>query len=259
MQWLKEIVDYKGEGVEANLDSVGELLTYPDFVQLVKEVSELENVKKISMQTNGTLLTKKMVDELEKLGVGQINLSINSLDEEKAKYLSGAQSYSLKHILEMAEYISKSKINLLLAPIYLPNFNDKDIEGIIELAKKLNAKLGIQKYEIYKYGRQVKEAKKTNWWKFYKKLEEWEKKCDINLKLTADSLGIEKRKRLPRIFEKGEKMAAEIKAPGWVKGQMIGVAKNRAISINNCKHNIKDKVNIKILENKNEIYIAEEI
>ena len=259
LQWVKEIVDYKGSGVEANLDSVGELLTYPDFIPLVKEISKLKNVSKISMQTNGTFLTKKMVDELEKLGMSQINLSINSLDEEKAKYLSGTPNYSLKHILEIAEYISKSKIKLLLAPIYLPNVNDKDIEEIIKLAKKLNAKLGIQKYEIYKYGRQIKQAKKTNWWKFYKKIEEWEKKYDVKLKLTAEDLEIEKRKRLPRIFEKGEKLTAEIKSPGWIKRQMIGIAKNRAISINNCKHKIKDEVNIKILENKNEIYIAEEI
>lgn len=259
MQWIKEIVEYKGKDVEINLDSVGEVLTYPDFIPLVKEISELKNVSKISMQTNGILLTKKMIDELEKLGMDQINLSVNSLDEERAKKFSGTPNYNLKHVLEMAEYISKSKIKLLLAPIYLPNLNDKDIEEIIKLAKKLNASLGIQKYEIYKYGRKVKEAKKINWWKFYKQLEEWEKEYKVKLKLTAEELGIEKRKRLPRIFEKGEKILTEIKAPGWIKGQMLGVAKNRAITINNCKHKIKDKVNVKILENKNEIYVAEEI
>ena len=259
IEWLQEIAEYKGAGVEANLDSVGELLTYHDFIPLVGEISKLENVSRISMQTNGTLLTKKMIDELEKIGMNQINLSINSLDEEKAKIFSGTPNYNLKHILEIAEYISKSKIKLLLAPIYLPNVNDEDIAGIIELSKKLNSKIGIQKYEIYKYGRQLKQAKKTNWWKFYKKLKEWEKEYCIKLKLTAEGMKIEKRKRLPRIFEKGEKITAEVKAPGWIKGQMIGAAKNRAISINNCEHEIGDKVKVKILENKNELYLAEKI
>lgn len=259
MRWVKEIVDYKGSEVEANIDSVGEVLTYPEFIPLVESISKLENVSKISMQTNGTLLTKEMIDELEKLGMNQINLSINSLDEEKARKLSGIKSYNLKYVLEMADYISKSKIKLLLAPVYLPNVNDEDIEKLIELAKKLNAKVGIQKYEVYKFGRRLKTAKKINWWKFYKKLEEWEKKHNIKLKLKAEDLNIEKRKRLPRIFEKGEKILVEIKAPGWIKGQMLGVAKNRTISINNCKHKIKDKIKIKILENKNEIYVAEEV
>lgn len=259
MQWIREIIDYKGLGVEANLDSVGEILTYPNFLELVKEISKLENVSKISMQTNGVLLTKQMIDELENLGMSQINLSINSLDEERARIFSGTPNYNLKHALEIAEHISKSKIKLLLAPVYLPDVNDKDVEEIIKLAKKLDAQLGIQKYEIYKYGRKVKEAKKINWWKFYKHLEKWEKEYKAKLKLSAEEIGIEKRKRLPRIFEKGEKVLTEIKAPGWMQGQMIGVAKNRAITINNCKHKMGDKVNVKILENKNEIYVAEEI
>lgn len=258
MQWVREIVEYKGRGVEANFDSVGEMLTYPNFLQLIEETEKLENISKISMQTNGTLLTEKMIDQLEKLGMSRINLSINSLDEEKAKIFSGTKNYEIKHILNMAEYIAKSKIELLLAPVYLPGVNDKDIEDIIQLSKKLNARLGIQKYEIYKYGRQYKPAKHINWWKFYKKLEEWEKKYNTKLKLTAQDLNIEKRKRLPLIFEKGERLAVEIKAPGWMVGQMVGVAKNRSISINGCKHNLGDKVKIKILENKNEIYLAEE-
>jgi len=259
MQWVKEIVEYKGPGVEANFDSVGEILTYPNFLQLVEETVKLENVSKISMQTNGTLLSKNNIDKLEKLGMGQINLSINSLNNEKAKLFSGTQDYDVQHILEMAEIISKSKIQLLLAPVFMPGVNDSDIEDIIQLAQKLNAKLGIQKYEIYKYGRQHKPAKHINWWKFYKQIEQWEKKYNTRLKLTAEDMRIEKRKRLPQIFEKGEKITVEVKAPGWVKGQMIGVSKNRAISINNCKRNMNDKVNVKILENKNEIYLAEEI
>lgn len=258
VSWVKEIADYKGPGVEANLDSVGEVLTYPDFLPLVEAISKLENVSKISMQTNGILLTKQMVDELERLGVAQINLSINSLDEERARRFSGTKNYNVNHIIEIAEHISKSKIKLLIAPVYLPDVNDKDIEEIIKLAKKLDAQLGIQKYEIYKYGRKVKAAQKINWWKFYKKIEEWEKKYKIKLKLTAEELGIEKRKRLPKIFEKGEKVLTEIKALGWMQGQMIAASKNRAITINNCKHKIGDKVNVKILENKNEIYMAEE-
>ncbi|MBU4501300.1 MAG: radical SAM protein, partial [Nanoarchaeota archaeon] len=245
MQWLEEIVNFKGSGVEANLDSVGELLTYPDFMELVKRISELENVSRISFQTNGVLLTKEMVDRLEKLGINQINLSINSLDEKKAKTYSGTPNYNLKHILELAEYVSKSKIQLLLAPVYMPGINDEDIENIIQLAKKLDVRLGIQKYDIYKYGRKYKPVNKTNWWKFYNQLEKWEKEYGVTLKLTAEGMKIEKRERLPKIFEKGEKIVAEIKSPGWMPSQRIGVAKNRSISINDCDNQIGDKVKIK--------------
>ncbi len=259
MQWMKEITNYKGPGVEANFDSVGEVLTYPSFLSLVKKTSKLKDVEKMSMQTNGLLLTKKIIDSLNKLGFDRINLSINSLSPEKARRFSGTKNYDINHIIKIAEYISKTKIELLLAPVYMPNVNDDDIEEIIKFANKLNARLGIQKYEVYKYGRKVKEARKINWWKFFRKLEEWETKYNVKLKLTAEELKIEKRKRLPKIFNKGEKLVAEVKAPGWIKGQMIAVAKNRCLSVNNCSKNIGDKVKIKVIEDKNELYLAEEI
>ena len=47
------------------------------------------------------------------------------------------------------------------------------------------------------------------------------------------------------------------KLPGWYDGQMIGVAKDRCISIINCDKEIGDLVNIKILESNNNLYIGE--
>ncbi len=40
-------------------------------------------------------------------------------------------------------------------------------------------------------------------------------------------------------------------------GQMLGVGKNRVVTINNCRAKPDDRVNVKILENKNNIYLAE--
>ena len=48
----------------------------------------------------------------------------------------------------------------------------------------------------------------------------------------------------------------EIKAPGWVKGrEMLGVAKNRVVSVMDCP--IKQgSVRVKIVSNKHNIYVA---
>jgi uncharacterized Fe-S cluster-containing radical SAM superfamily enzyme len=257
IKWVDNVVKIKGAGVEINLDSVGEVMSYPKFFDLVEQISKIKGVYKISMQTNGYYLNEDKIDKLEGLGMNQINLSINSLDRDMAKNLSGCSFYDVGRIKRIAEYIARSKIKLLVAPVWIPGVNDKAIEDLIGFCKKLGCMIGIQKYEIYKYGRKIKGVKQINWWKFYKKLKEWEKKYDIKLVLSRKDMNIEKRERVRSLLSKGEIVNVKIMAEGWIKGQMIGVAKNRCISINNCKVSINDRINVKILENKNSIYVAE--
>lgn len=245
--WVRDVVKFKDEGVELHFDSAGETLSYKDFVKLVTICSKIKGVSFISMQTNGVLLTEKMIDALEKAGMNRINLSINSFNPEKAKLLCGRENYDVNNIIKIAKYISKSKIELLLAPVWLPGVNDYDIEQIIGFGKSLNARFGIQKYEIYKYGRKFKKAEHVNWWKFYNHLKGLGKKYGVKLELNARDVNVVKRPRVPAVFRKGEKVDVVIKAPGWINGQMIGVAKNRCISINNCKASVNSKVRVKIV------------
>jgi uncharacterized Fe-S cluster-containing radical SAM superfamily enzyme len=257
VDWVKEVVKFKGSGVEINFDSVGEVLTYKDFVKLVSQCSKIKGVSLMSMQTNGVLLTEKMVDALEKAGINRINLSINSLDVKKAKLLCGVDAYDIKKIVRIAEHISRSRIELLIAPVWMPNVNDSDIEDLINFAKSIGAKLGIQKYEIYKYGRKFKSAKHVNWWKFYRQLDSLEKKYNFKLKLTRNDFRIVRMDRIPQVFSRGDKVNVVVKAHGWIKGQMIGVADNRCININNCLAKVNDKIRVRIVEDKNELYVAE--
>ena len=168
------------------------------------------------MQSNGLLLTKENIRELEEAGLNRINLSLHSLDDEKNKFLTNCENYNTKHVLEVAELINKSKIELLLAPVFIPK-NGEDIEEIIELSKKLNCKIGIQKYEIHKYGRKLRNVKEMTFWKFYKKLDEWERKFNVKLKLGPYDFNIKRTKRIPKVFNKNEITNVEIKIPGWAK------------------------------------------
>jgi len=254
LKWIKELVEFKGKGVEIHIDSVGEPTSYKDLVKLVKEVRKIKDVDTISMQSNGVLLTKNKIKELEKVGLDRINLSIHSLNKKTAKKLSGTNFYNIEDIINVAKEISKSKIDLLIAPVYLPGLNDKDIENIIEFSKEIGCKLSIQKYLTFKYGRKVK-TKRMNWYKFYTKLKELGKKYHINL-VGDEDIKIKKGKSLPLVFKKREKIYVIIKALGWIKGQRLGVAKNRSIMVKSCNKRVGDKVRVEILENKNNIYIA---
>ncbi len=98
-----------------------------------------------------------------------------------------------------------------------------------------------------------------SFFRFYKQLKEWEKKYGVKLKFGIDDFNIRKSKSIPPIMRKGERINAVIKAPDWYPNQMIAVAKNRCITVLNCTQNISDKVNLKIIENGNNIYLAEKV
>ena len=78
---FKNVVDFKQESyIDAHINAQGEPLLYADIVDLVADIAKLPQVKSISIDTNGTLLDKQMIDELAKAGLTRINLSLHALD-----------------------------------------------------------------------------------------------------------------------------------------------------------------------------------
>jgi len=263
IDWVREVITFKKpKRIEIHLDGTGEPMLHPKFVDLVHEVSSLEGVDVVSLQTNGTLLKEEIIDKLEAAGLSRINVSLHSLDAEKSKYLVGMQTYNLEKLIKALEQIVNSSIELLIAPVWVPGINDSDMEEIIQFTLSLVKKrqrwpmLGIQKYEVYRFGRKVPGVKEMSWYKFYKQLRVWEKKYKVKLKLRKEDFGIHKRKILPKVFKRGEKVLVKIVAPGWMRDEMIGIARDRAITVIGCKANIGDKVNVRIISNKHNIYVA---
>jgi uncharacterized Fe-S cluster-containing radical SAM superfamily enzyme len=259
VEWIKEMVKFKG-GAHVFLDSVGEVLTYPSFLDLVSEVSQLKGVESVAIETNGTLLKEEIIDELEELNLSRINLSLHALDDKLNKFLTGCQEYDTSRILEIIKYITKSKIDLTLTPVWVPGLNDGEIPKLIDFAKGIKNRkypvLGIQKYEVHRFGRKPKGVKAVTWYKFYKKLEELEKVHGIKLILTPADFEIKKAKMLPLAFKVGETATVEVKAKGWMPNEMIGTAKNRCITLVDCKAPLGKILRAKILRNKHNIYIG---
>jgi uncharacterized Fe-S cluster-containing radical SAM superfamily enzyme len=255
---IKELIPIK-KTLHVNIDSVGEPTTYPDLVKFITALSKIPEIKFMSMQTNGTLLTEEKIKELEQAGLKRINLSIHAISQDLAKKLAGANIYDIEHIKHVARWINNSKIELLLAPVYLPGVNDNDMPGIIKFAKELKCKIAIQKYEEYKYSRKMKEIKLQNFYKFYQQLKKWEKEFDIRLVYNGPSLNVERAPSIDQPVKSGERVNVRVLAQGWMKDQCISSYKNRCITINKCNASINDKVNIKITDVKNNICLAEQV
>jgi len=257
---FRKIAEFKGEGVEAHIDGQGEPLLYPYMEELLEGLRKTKEVKVISMQTNGVLLNDEKINMLEKY-VDRINLSMNTLNEEKAKILYGVK-YPVKRVMEIAKMIAESKMDLLIAPVWLPGYNDEDIRKIIEFALEIGAgkrwpPLGIQKYIPHKYGRKPK-VKVMSFKQFYEELRKLEEEYGVKLILKPEDFGIEKRPRIPHPIKKGDTFKAKIVAQGRIRGEKIVVVRNRVVTVLTNKK-VGDYVKFQIVRDVDGIFLGVDV
>lgn len=260
LEWFNKVVSYKKvNDVEAHIDGIGEPLMYKSITPLIKGLRGFKSVKTISMQSNGFLLNEDLINELSESGLDRINLSINTLKPGLAKELSGIKEYDINKIKEYAELISDSSIDLFITPILVPGFNESDLSDVIEFAKRLNAGLGIQKYEKYKHGRK-NSVKEQSWFSFNKLLKGLEEEHGVKLLINKEDFNISKTKSFPIIFSKGERVNGKVVLPGWMSNEVIIECKNRLITVFHAgNYNIGDRVNARIVKNKHNLYLASKV
>ncbi len=243
---VKEVIQVKGENdIEIHIAPYGEILLYGELYELLERLWALKGVKIISMQSNGLLLNEKVISKLDELNLTRLNLSLNTLNANLANNLCNCTNYDLNSLLSNIKLLLKSKINVLLAPVWFPGKNDKDIQDIIKLVVEFrNAKysqekigIGIQKYLLYKTGRKLKNVRPKSWSYFYHQLSKLERKYDLKLKLGPQDFGIHKRKSIQLTsLKKGDLVDIKIVSKGrWDR---------------ECIAKINEKQGIKLLLNK---------
>jgi uncharacterized Fe-S cluster-containing radical SAM superfamily enzyme len=261
VDYVREIAQFKGGRIECHIDSPGEPMLYKEIAALIADIRAIRDVSVISMQTNGTLLNDKSIAALESAGLDRINLSLHALDPAIARTLAGTPSFDLERILDAARAVAAGTIDLLIAPVYLPRINDAEIKKLIAFAQEIGAgkrfpPLGIQKFERYRYGRTPRGIKVQSWWQFYNRsIKPWEKESGCRLIITPQDFGVEKRPMLKKVFAKGEKTTVDIRAPGWLHREMLGVARDRVVSVLNCQKT-SGNLRVKIVSTKHGIYVA---
>ncbi len=260
MEAVEEIAHFKGPGVECHIDSPGEPMIYPEIVELVSALKDVEAVETVSMQSNGTLFDEKNIRALERAGLDRINLSIHALQPELAVQLAGVPWFDIEQVKGAARAIAESDIDLLIAPVYIPGINEPEIPKLIQFALQVGAgkrwpALGIQKFERYRLGRTPGKVKAESWWHFYNSIREWEQQFSLPLRLKAQDFGIQRRPMVPLVFEKKEKANVEIMAPGWVRGEQLGMARNRVVSVLDCPID-RGSVRVQMVSNKHNIYVG---
>jgi uncharacterized Fe-S cluster-containing radical SAM superfamily enzyme len=255
------IARFKGKGVEAHIDSPGEPMLYPDITALVADLRRIPEVSVISMQSNGTLLSRERIDALACAGLDRINLSLHALDPAIARDLAGASWYDVAAVTRAAEHIAESSIDLLIAPVYLPGINDEEIPRIIGFARTIGAgthwpALGIQKFEKYRWGRTPRGVHPQSWERFFgKSIPAWEEESGMHLRLSPADFGIEPRPMVPRVFRKGERTDVEIVGPGWIRGEVLCAGRDRVVSVMGARKKA-GTLRVRIVATKHNIYVG---
>ena len=261
---FRRLVEFKGAyKIEAHIDTVGDPILYPHIVDLIQELSSTNGVEVVSIQTHGYALTEKMIDNMAEAGLSRINLSIDALNPKTAVILSGTEWYSIDRVKNMAEYIvENTDIDLLIAPVWIPNYNDNEIPKIIGYGLKIGCgrrwpPLGIQKYESHKYGRKPKSSRSMPWFEFYSKLKQLEKVYNTRLILKREDFNIHPRRKIKYPFSIGEKLHVEVVDYGWLKGEKLASARNRVVTIVNAENiPLNIEVKVEIIRVKDNIIIA---
>lgn len=254
---LNNLIEFVSEPVEIHIGVQGEPFFYGALDELLEDLQQNPKIYRISIDTNGTLLSKEKIDFYTKITKLQINFSLDAMDEEVAKTMAGTKNYKLKHILDMIRYSSEKGLQMVVAPVLVSGYNENEMEKIIQFIKTLPNKpiLGIQNFLPYKTGRNPASVK--SWPEFFKLLQELEKKYDMNLRLKAEDFNVKKTIELPKPFSINDEVLAIIKCPDRFPRTTIAVAEGRMISISELefKKEKKDKqVKVKILRDKHNIF-----
>lgn len=112
----------------------GEPLMRSDIAEIAGRISRTPGIKKLVLTTNGVML-KKYAKQLVENGVSAVNVSLDTLDREKYKALTGCDC--LMDVLGGIEEAQKCGMShIRINSVLIRGLNDGDAESLIGLAKE---------------------------------------------------------------------------------------------------------------------------
>jgi cyclic pyranopterin phosphate synthase len=114
----------------------GEPLVRKDLSYLIKEIKNINGIDNVTLTTNGILLDEQ-IESLVEAGVDAINISLDTLDENKYKKLTRVGQ--LKKVMSgINKALKYDKLNIKINCVPLEAENYEDILNVIKLAENNN-------------------------------------------------------------------------------------------------------------------------
>jgi len=110
----------------------GEPFLRKGMMDFLTRVSQIEGMEQIHITTNGTL-TKDLVPDLKKIGIASINLSLDSLDENR--FFDITRRDSFKTVMQTFDQLLAHEIPTKINTVVMQGRNIEDILPLVELTK----------------------------------------------------------------------------------------------------------------------------
>ncbi|EGF1229787.1 GTP 3',8-cyclase MoaA [Campylobacter jejuni] len=133
--FVKAAID---EGIEKIRITGGEPLLRKDLSIFVKMISDYKSDIDLAITTNGFLL-KDFAKDLKNAGLKRLNISLDTLDQKKAKTL--AQKDVLDSVLSGIDEALNLDLKVKLNTVALKNLNDDELISLLEFAKSKKAQI----------------------------------------------------------------------------------------------------------------------
>lgn len=111
----------------------GEPLVRKDCAKLIKMIYDIPGVEQVTLTTNGVLL-KEQLDDLMAAGLRSVNISLDTLDKEKYKEITGFDE--LDRVLESVEAALKAGLKVKINAVMHDKKYEEDFANLIAIAEK---------------------------------------------------------------------------------------------------------------------------
>lgn len=145
---IYKIVDQCAEfGIRKIRITGGEPLVRPDIVKLIGKINEIKGIEEIYLTTNGIFLLDK-IEELVKNGLKGVNISLDSLQEERFKKLTRVGQ--LSKVLEGIDKCLNLGVKVKLNTVLIDDINKDEIMDFVNLT--FNAPIDVRFIELMPIG-----------------------------------------------------------------------------------------------------------
>ena len=110
----------------------GEPFVRTDLMDLINSIVNIEGIEDVHLTTNG-ILTAVHIPELKRLGIGSINLSMDTLDRDRFKMITRRDEFGKTH--ETLRTILDHNIPVKINTVVMEGKNIEDILPLVELTR----------------------------------------------------------------------------------------------------------------------------
>lgn len=130
---------FAGQGIRKLKLTGGEPLARHNFIELFRKLSDVNEIKDITLTTNGVFLEQHL-DAIKQTRINSINISLDTLDRQKFKQITGFDS--LDKVLKSIDKAVKLGFKVKTNTAVMSGVNTDDIESLIDysLSKNISAR-----------------------------------------------------------------------------------------------------------------------